>query len=305
VEVEVNNSISGLLHILNFCKTFDCPFARKNKRRTVMSLNMYKEPTGPFPGVKHVIGVAAGKGGVGKSTVTVNLALQLKERGLRVGIMDSDLYGPSLQTILPEDRLPGKNEDKLLPALSWGISLMSMAYFRKDDEAAIVRAPIANQVIGQFIDQVDWGELDYLLIDFPPGTGDIPLTVSQKARLEGVILVTTPQKVAVLDVRKAKRLFDQVGVKVLGVVENMSPYFDEASGVEIAPFGKGGGTELATEWNLPLMACVPLDPALCAACDDGRPMHKSRATSPAIKAFTEMAEELTLLCDTCATEVDK
>ncbi len=257
-----------------------------------MSLKMFEENSGPFPKVNRIIGIAAGKGGVGKSTVTVNLALQLKEKGLKVGVMDADLYGPSLRTMLPEDRLPGKNETHLLPARSWGLSLMSMAYFRNDDEAAIVRAPIANQVIGQFMDQVDWGELDYLLIDFPPGTGDIPLTITQKAKLTGVILVTTPQKVATNDVRKAKRMFDQVDVKTLGIVQNMGPYVDEVTGTTIAPFGTGGGAELAAEWNLPLLASIPLDARVVEASDQGRPLHRDYPGTPSVKAFEHLADQL-------------
>lgn len=257
-----------------------------------MPLPMFSEKSGPFPGVRHVVGIAAGKGGVGKSTLTAQLAHALKRRGLRVGVMDSDLYGPSLRTILPEDRLPGKNGEKLVPALSWGISLMSMAYFRQDDEAAIIRAPIANQVIGQFIDQVEWGELDILLIDFPPGTGDIPLTLSQKARMEGILLVTTPQEVAMVDVRKAKRLFDQVEVPTLGLVENMAPYTDPGTGVKLAPFGEGGGAKLSAEWNLPLFASIPLDPAICSACDKGRPLHKESPDSSANAAFEQVANRL-------------
>jgi ATP-binding protein involved in chromosome partitioning len=164
------------------------------------------QPTGPA----HVIAIAAGKGGVGKSTVTVNLALALSLAGYKVGILDADLYGPSLRRMLPEDQLPQQKGPTIVPAICQGIRVISMAYFRQDNLATAVRAPIANSLISQFLDQVEWGPLDYLLIDFPPGTGDIQLTLSQKAKLTGAVMVTTPQQVAIMDVRKAMHLFSQV-----------------------------------------------------------------------------------------------
>ena len=169
--------------------------------------------------IQTILAIAAGKGGVGKSTVTVNLAIALQRKGYRVGVMDTDIYGPSVRQMLPEDRMPAQKGEILIPALCLGIKMISMAYFRKTDEAAAVRAPIANGVITQFIKNVEWGDLDFLLIDFPPGTGDVQLTLSQQANLSAAIVVTTPQEVALLDVRKAMHLFQQVQVPLLGIVE--------------------------------------------------------------------------------------
>jgi ATP-binding protein involved in chromosome partitioning len=237
--------------------------------------------------VKNVIAIAAGKGGVGKSTVTVNLARALLSVGLKVGILDADIYGPSLRRMLPEDRLPSQKGNVISPALSQGIKYISMAYFRKDHEASVVRAPIANGVINQFITGVEWGELDYLLIDFPPGTGDIQLTLAQKAYLTGALLVTTPQEVAVMDVRKAAKMFDIVKIPVLGVVENMSFYVQGDQ--ETYPFGQGGGLRLARELGIPLVGKIPLDSSVSASGDAGAPLQ---ADSKVAAEFSRIAEEI-------------
>lgn len=225
---------------------------------------------------KNIIAIAAGKGGVGKSSVTTYLAHALRQEGHSVGILDADIYGPSIRQMLPEDKLPGKKGDKLVPAVSRGICTLSMAYFRKENEAAAVRAPIANSVITQFIEGVEWGPLDYLMIDFPPGTGDIQLTLAQKAHLSGALMVTTPQNVALLDVRKALNLFHQVNVPVLGIIENMSYYYHEKTDEKIAIFGEGGGKRLASECNLPYFGQIPIDPALCESGDRGSPLPDGR-----------------------------
>lgn len=224
-----------------------------------MPLEMYQESK-PV-----ILAVASGKGGVGKSTVSVNLALALKEMGKRVGLLDTDLYGPSVRRMLPEDRMPTQDGETIIPALCSGIRMISMAYFRKEHEAAIVRAPIANNIVSQFINNVQWGPLDVLIIDFPPGTGDIQLTLSQQARISGAILVTTPQEVAVMDVRKSAHMFHQVKIPVLGIVENMSGYGPD----RIPLFGEGGGERLAGEIGAPLLAKLPIDPELSARADRG------------------------------------
>ncbi len=202
------------------------------------------------------IGIAAGKGGVGKSTLTVLLAGAFKRRKARVGILDADLYGPSLRHLLPEDHLPIVKEGKWIPALSQGIQLISMAYFQKE---TAVRAPMANQVLGQFLKNVAWEGVDPLLIDFPPGTGDIPLTVVQAAPLSGVILVTTPQEMAVMDVRKSLVFFQKMRIPILGIVENMVG----------AVFGEGGGLALSYEFSVPFLGSIPLDPAIRKAAENG------------------------------------
>lgn len=233
-----------------------------------MPLQMYKAAP-PLASIKSIIAIAAGKGGVGKSSVTVNLALALKAQGYAVGIMDTDIYGPSIRKMLPEDRLPSQKGEIIQPALCAGIKMISMAYFRKEHEATAVRAPIANGLISHFIKNVAWGELDFLLIDFPPGTGDIQLTLGQKAHLTGAIMVTTPQEVALLDVKKAMYLFDQVKVPILGIVENMSYYLAPESEDPIYLFGKGGGERLARETGYPFLGQIPIDPLLCSCGDKG------------------------------------
>lgn len=220
-----------------------------------------------------VIAIAAGKGGVGKSTVAVNLALALSRLGQKVGILDADVYGPSIRKMLPEERPPSQQGNQLIPAIcSNGIKMISMAYFRKEREAAAIRAPIANNIILQFLQNIDWGELDYLLIDFPPGTGDIQLTLSQRASLVGAVIVTTPQEVALLDVRKAMDLFEQVKVPLIGIVENMSYYQAENAEGRTYIFGKGGGKKLAQSSGLPFLGEIPIDPEICRCGDHGEPL---------------------------------
>lgn len=239
------------------------------------------------------IAIAAGKGGVGKSTLTVNLALALREKGYSVGILDSDIYGPSLRKMLPEDRLPVQRGDKIIPALCSGLEMISMAYFRREDEAAAVRAPIANNIVSQFIKNVVWGNLDYLLIDFPPGTGDIQLTLSQQMNLSGAIMITTPQEVSVMDVKKAMHLFEQVRIPIIGVVENMSYYFNESLQEKVHLFGKDGGRKLANEVGVPFLGEVAIDPYISQCGDAGTPLFRSKSEGQqSQETFLKIAEQL-------------
>lgn len=238
----------------------------------------------------HTIAVASGKGGVGKSTIAVNLALALKQKGHQVGIMDTDIYGPSVRKMLPEDRMLGQKGERFQPALSHGIRIISMAYFRQEHEAAVVRAPIANGVVSQFIHQVDWGDLDFLIIDFPPGTGDVQLTLSQQANITGAVMVTTPQEIAVMDVKKAMHLFDQVQIPVLGVVENMSGICTEGMSEWVYPFGQGGGEKLAREAGVPFLGSVPIDPILCQKSDRGESILNE--TTPAKEALIKLTDNM-------------
>lgn len=259
-----------------------------------MPLKMFqKNDEAPVLPIKHVIGIAAGKGGVGKSTVTVNLARALKRLGYTVGIMDTDIYGPSIRKMLPEDRLPTQKGQTIIPALCEGIRMISMAYFRKENEAAVIRAPIANGVIMQFIKNVDWGFLDFLLIDFPPGTGDVQLTLSQHASLTGAIMVTTPQDVAVLDVRKAMYMFEQVKVPIVGIVENMSCYHHQKTGEALYLFGKGGGERLSRESGVPFLGGIPIDPDLCRSGDSGKSLffEDPERKLPIVGCFLELAQQ--------------
>lgn len=250
----------------------------------------------PRSKVRFTLGIAAGKGGVGKSTVAVNLALALKELGLKVGILDADLYGPSLRRMLPEQIGPRQEGDMLIPAQAFGISLISMAYFRSEGQANAVRAPVANGLLTQFIENVYWGELDYLIIDFPPGTGDIQLTLSQKAHIDAAIVVTTPQEIALMDVRKAIELFQKTQIPILGVVENMSYFKLSPEAEPIYLFGKHGGDRLAKEFSLPLLTEIPVDPAVSLRSDKGFSIfvEDGEPPLPSATAFRRLAETVQL-----------
>jgi ATP-binding protein involved in chromosome partitioning len=240
--------------------------------------------------LRNVIGIAAGKGGVGKSSLTVNLAYALQKLGYSVGILDADLYGPSIRRMLQEDSLPKQKEGRIVPAFSKGIPYISMSFFRSADKASCVRAPIANGLIGQFVRDVDWGSLDFLLIDFPPGTGDIQITLSQMANLTGALVITTPQKVAIDDVRKCIEMFDQVKIPLIGLVENMS-YFQSKEGSEKNYlFGKDGGKELALERGIPLLGTIPIDPKIGQYLDAGESIFSSK--EPVQGVFLEIGAAL-------------
>jgi ATP-binding protein involved in chromosome partitioning len=281
-----------LIFLLNFCrlKFFAEKWAQNAKE--IMALKMFQaDQRKPVEKIAHVIAIAAGKGGVGKSTITVNLALALKRAGYSVGIMDMDIYGPSVRRMLPEDEMPVQKGDKITPAICGGIRMISMAFFRKDGEAAAIRAPIANGLVNQFINHIDWGNLDFLLIDFPPGTGDIQLTLSQKANLCGAVMVTTPQEVALMDVRKSVNLFEHMNIPIVGVVENMSYYSQPNTGERTYLFGRGGGERLAQEIGVPFLGAIPIDAKICQCCDEGESLFSDdRQQTAAMQAVTDFAE---------------
>lgn len=240
-----------------------------------------------LPGVKHVLAVASGKGGVGKSTVAANLAVALHMHGQRVGLMDADIYGPSVPImfglgLIDQTRTP-------FPIERYGLKLMSMGFLVDPNQAVIWRGPKVAQAVGSFLAQVDWGTLDFLVIDLPPGTGDAQLTLSQQAPLTGAIIVTTPQDVALIDARKGVRMFQEVRVPVLGVVENMS-YFTDPSGNRVALFGSGGGKKLADEVGVPLLAELPIDPRVAECGDAGEPLVRKYPDSPVGKAYVALAQ---------------
>lgn len=259
----------------------------------MFSTKVASEPQS-FGKIDAIVGVAAGKGGVGKSSVVVNLAHALRKKGYQVGIMDTDIYGPSIRKMLPEEQMPFQKGAHIYPALCQGIKMISMAYFRQENEATAVRAPIANGLITQFIQNVQWGDLDFLLVDFPPGTGDVQLTLSQKAQLTGAVMVTTPQEISLLDVRKAISLFNQVKVPIIGIVENMS-YYQPTEDVEpVFIFGKGGGERLAKESGTPLLAKIPLDPHIgtCGDCGESLYAHDSKGERLVTRTFEHLANRL-------------
>jgi len=236
------------------------------------------------------IAIGAGKGGVGKSTVTVNVALALLAEGARVGILDADLYGPSIGKMVALEHPLREEDGYIIPAQGLGLFVVSLAHFSLGEQATIVRAPIANQIIGEFLHQVLWPELDFLLIDFPPGTGDVQLTLMQQAALAGAILVTTPQEVALLDVTKAHAMFQAMQVPVLGIVENMS-YFEEG-GERYYPLGQGGGRRFCQQHQLRLLGEIPLDKAVSACSDEGSSLLAKHPKAVASDVFTQVAKGL-------------
>ena len=240
-------------------------------------------------GVKNIIAVASGKGGVGKSTTAVNLAYALAAKGSRVGLMDADVYGPSIPMMTKPDAPSQSNSNLINPPMAAGVQVMSIGLFAGGDKATIVRGPMASGVIKQFLTQVNWGELDYLIIDYPPGTGDIQLTLSQTAPITGAVVVTTPQDVALIDVRKAIAMFDTMKVPVLGVVETMSYFICDGCDKKHYIFKSGGGAKVAREFGLSFLGEIPLEPGVALSSDRGVPAVIADSTSPAARAYMEVS----------------
>src|SRR5687768_10412140 len=214
------------------------------------------------PGVKHIIAVSSGKGGVGKSTVSVNLAVALGLRGAKVGLLDADIYGPNIPMMMGVEKTPEQQDGKITPAESHGVKLISMGFFVPEDQAVVWRGPMVHTAIQQLFRDVLWGELDYLLIDLPPGTGDAQLTLTQLVSLSGAVTVTTPQEVALHDVRKGMMMFQKVNVPLLGIVENMSFYVCGHCGERTEIFSHGGGERAAEKLGIPFLGRIPIDPAI-------------------------------------------
>jgi ATP-binding protein involved in chromosome partitioning len=256
--------------------------------------------------VAHVVAVASGKGGVGKSTVTANLAMALSLSGARVGILDADIYGPSMGLMFGIDKAPEVFEDNTIAPVEakGGISIVSMCMFADSDKATIWRGPMVSQMIQHFIHHVRWGKLDYLLVDFPPGTGDIQLTLTQNCPMAGAVVVTTPQEVALADCRKGLAMFDNVGVPVIGVVENMSYFICDECGKHHNIFPAGGGQKIADTWGVPLIGKVPLEPAVAGCGDEGTPAVLRYPNSESAKVFMDAAEKMVRTLAVFASEGD-
>jgi ATP-binding protein involved in chromosome partitioning len=245
-----------------------------------------------IPEVANVVAIGSGKGGVGKSTVSVNLALAFARAGAAVGLMDGDIYGPNDPQMLGLKAKPEVQDRKLVPVPIHGIKMMSMAFFLKDDEPVVWRGPMLHGAMKQFLGDVLWGKLDYLFIDLPPGTGDVQLTLSQIIPLTGAVLVTTPQDVALLDVRKAAAMFRKVNVPILGIIENMSYFSCPHCGERVEIFSHGGGRRVAEQFGTAFLGEIPLDVRVRQGGDDGRPVVVYDSKSGPALAFKEMAEKL-------------
>ncbi len=245
------------------------------------------------PGVKNIIAVSSGKGGVGKSTVAVNLAVALALDGAKVGIMDADVYGPNVPLMLGTGiGQPDVRDQKLIPLEAHGIKMISMAVLVPPDKPMILRGPMLHGVVRQFLTDVAWGELDYLIVDMPPGTGDVQLSLAQLVPVQGAVLVTTPQEVSLSDVRRAVKMFETVNVPVLGVIENMSYFIAPDTGNRYEIFGKGGGEKLATEYGLNYLGDIPMGIEVREGGDKGTPVVVSAPDSPQAQALRKVAEEV-------------
>jgi ATP-binding protein involved in chromosome partitioning len=244
-------------------------------------------PKLPIPGVQNIIAVGSGKGGVGKTTIAVNLAITLAKLGFKTGLLDADVYGPNVPLMMGVRAAPHAIGQRIQPLEAFGVRLMSMGFLNPGDKPLVWRGPMLNSVMQQFLRNVDWGELDYLIIDLPPGTGDVQLTLIQTTPLTGAVVVTTPSDVSLEDARKAVHMFEQVREQVLGIVENMS-YLDHA-GERIYIFGKGGGKKTADLMNVPLLAEIPLDPKTRAGGDSGQPITTQSDSTEQAQMFERLA----------------
>jgi ATP-binding protein involved in chromosome partitioning len=246
----------------------------------------------PFPELGRIIAVSSGKGGVGKSTIAVNLAVTLAKEGKRVGLMDADIYGPNLPRMMGVNEPPSVIGEKIIPLSAHGVKVISVGFLIDREQPAIWRGPIVMKILGQFLRDVAWGELDYLIVDMPPGTGDAQLSLVQTTKLAGAIIVTTPQEVSVGDALRGVRMFERVEVPVLGIVENMSWLECTHCGKPMALFGEGGGQRLADEVGLPLLGQVPLYPPVMKGGDTGVPIVVADASSSAAKALAGITRKI-------------
>lgn len=247
----------------------------------------------PLPTVRNIIAIASGKGGVGKSTTSVNVALALSRQGARVGLLDADIYGPSVPIMLGVSEKPKSIENKMMaPVVGHGIESNSIGYLIDEDAPAIWRGPMVVQALEQLLRQTQWGDLDYLIIDMPPGTGDIALTLSQKVPLAGAVIVTTPQDLALADAKRGLRMFQKVNVPVLGIVENMSVHVCTNCGHAEPIFGEHGGREMASQYHVPWLGALPLQMSIRSQTDSGRPTVVAEPDGEAAKAYHAIARGL-------------
>jgi len=263
-----------------------------------LNLKRPAEPKGPqkIAGIEHIIAVASGKGGVGKSTISANLACALAAEGKRVGLLDADVYGPSQPRMLGVSGRPSSPDGKtILPMRNFGVTMMSLGLMANDDQAVVWRGPMLMGALQQMLTQVQWGALDVLIVDLPPGTGDVQMTLAQKAYLDGAIIVSTPQDIALLDARKGIDMFNQLHTPIIGMIENMSTHICSNCGHEEHMFGHGGVAAEAAKLGVPLLAEVPLNLDIRVAADGGAPIVVSKPDSPQAASFRTVAQQLIAL----------
>ncbi|HUV28193.1 MAG TPA: Mrp/NBP35 family ATP-binding protein [Anaerolineales bacterium] len=280
IERETREAVASIPGVKNVAVKLDANVPADGRPRGILKLP-----------IRNAIAVASGKGGVGKSTLAVNLAVILAKSGARVGLLDADIYGPNIPTMMGVDRLPAAGEDKLYPAESYGVKLMSIGFMVKADQPLIWRGPMLHSAIRQFLSDVEWGELDYLVIDLPPGTGDAGLSLAQSLPLSGGIIVTLPQQVSLDDARRGLEMFRQMNVPIFGIVENMS-YLELPDGTRMDVFGTGGGERLAAESGVPFIGSIPMDPAVREGGDIGVPVTISQPDSPVSLALNAVAMDV-------------
>ena len=244
------------------------------------------------PNLGKIIAISSGKGGVGKSTVAANLAVALAQAGFQVGVMDADVYGPNIPRMFGVFERPPVFGGKIQPLEAHGVKLMSLGFLVERDAPAIWRGPIIMKIVNQFLQDVAWGQLDYFIVDLPPGTGDAQLSLVQATHVSGALIVTTPQEVAVGDALRGAKMFERVGVPIIGVVENMSGFTDPETGRRFELFSSGGGQRLAGEISVPLLGSVPLQPQLAVLADEGQPILVAQPQSPAAVSLRDIAEQL-------------